>query len=68
MILADLSRDERVSIALISITVAVFAWYQSEMTGIQRWTNATIALVVSIAVATAVTLFLKRWDPFWYTP
>jgi hypothetical protein len=61
-----LSRDEIVSIVIIGITVAVFAWYQADMTGIQRWTNATTAFLVSIAFATAVTAILKRWNPVWY--
>jgi cell division protein FtsW (lipid II flippase) len=61
-----LSRDETVSIVIIGITVAVFAWYRVDMTGVQRWTNATIVFLVSIAVATAVTAILKRWNPVWY--
>lgn len=66
--MAGLSRDESVSIVVIAITVAVFAWYRSDMTGIQRVTTVTMALLVSVATATAVFLFLRRWDPVWYTP
>jgi len=61
-----LSRDETAGIVIIGVTVAVFAWYRAGMTGIQRWTNATIAFLASIAFATAVTAILKRWNPVWY--
>ncbi len=64
--MTGLSRDETVSIVVTGITVAVFAWYRTDMTGIQRWTNATIVLLVSIAFATAGTAILKRWNPVWY--
>ncbi|MFQ3295015.1 MAG: hypothetical protein ACI9PP_001942 [Halobacteriales archaeon] len=64
--MVSLSRDETVSIAVIGITVGVFAWYRTDMTGIQRWTNATIVLIVNLAIATATFYVLKRWDPFWY--
>lgn len=64
--MAGLSRDEIASIAVIGVTVAVFAWYRTDLIGIQRWTNAIIALLVSIAVATATTFILKKWDPRWY--
>ena len=46
------SRDETASIVIIGVTVAVFAWYRAGMTGIQRWTNATLAFLVSIAFTT----------------
>jgi hypothetical protein len=61
----EFSRDETASILIIGVTVAVFAWYWAGMTGIQRRTNATIAFFVSIALATAVTTILKRWNPVW---
>jgi hypothetical protein len=64
--MAGFSSDETVSITVLAITVAVFAWYRSDMTGISRWTNAIIALLVSLAVATATFYVLKKWDPFWY--
>jgi len=64
--MTGLSRDETVSIVVIGITVAVFAWYRTGMTGIQQWTNATIAFFVSTAFATAGTTILKRWNPVWY--
>jgi hypothetical protein len=60
------SRDETASIVIIGVTVAVFAWYRAGMTGIQRWTNATLAFLVSIAFTTVVTAILKRWNPVWY--
>jgi hypothetical protein len=66
--MASLSRDETVSIAVIGITAAVFAWYRTDMTGTQRWTNTTIVLLVSVAIAAATFYLLKRWDPFWYRP
>jgi hypothetical protein len=66
--MAGLSRDESVSITVLGITVAVFAWYRTSMTGIQRWTNAIIALLVSVAVATATFYVLKNWNPVWYRP
>lgn len=66
VIMAGLSRDEIVGIAVIGTTVAVFAWYRISLTGIQRWTNAIIVLLVSVAVATATTLVLKKWNPGWY--
>jgi len=66
--MASLSRDEIASIAVIGITVAVFAWYRTSLTGIQRWTNASIALLMSVAVAAATTLVLKKWNPGWYRP
>ncbi|MFT4890047.1 MAG: hypothetical protein ACI9YT_000960 [Halobacteriales archaeon] len=65
--MVSLSRDEAVSIAVLAITVAVFAWYRTDLTGIQRWANATIALLVSLAVATATFYVLKKWDPIWYS-
>ena len=64
--MAGLSRTEIASIAVIGITVTVFAWYRPGLTGIQRWTNAIIVLLVSVAVATATTLVLKKWNPSWY--
>lgn len=64
--IASLSRDEIASIAVIGVTVAVFAWYRTGLTGIQRWTNAIIALLVSIVVATVTTVILKKWNPRWY--
>jgi cell division protein FtsW (lipid II flippase) len=64
--MAGLSRDESASIAVIGTTVAVFAWYQTDLTGIQRWTNVLIVLLVSVAVATATTFVLKKWNPSWY--
>jgi hypothetical protein len=64
--MAELSRDEIASIAVISITVAVFALYQTSSTGIQRWTNAIVALLVSVDMATVTTLVLKKWNPRWY--
>ena len=64
--MADLSRDEIASIAVIGITVAAFAWYRTGLTGIQRWTNASIVFFVSVAVATATTLILQKWNPGWY--
>jgi hypothetical protein len=64
--MAGLSRDEIAAIAGIGITVAVFAWYRTGLTGIQRWTNAIIVLLVSVAVATATTFVLKKWNPGWY--
>jgi hypothetical protein len=66
VIMAGLSRDEVASIALIGITVAVFAWYRTGLTGIQRWTNVIIVLLVSVTVATATTFVLKKWNPRWY--
>jgi uncharacterized membrane protein len=66
MILAGLSRDEVASIAVIGITVAVFAWFRTGLTGIQQWTNAIIVFLVSVAVATATTIVLKKWNPRWY--
>jgi hypothetical protein len=65
--MVTLSRDEIVSIVLIGSTVAALSWYQSDMTGVQRWTTTAIGLFVSVAVATATFVVLKRWDPFWYT-
>jgi hypothetical protein len=64
--MTGLSRDETVSIVFIGVTVAIFAWYQTGVTGIQRWVSTTIAFLVSIAVATSLTTLLKRWDPIWY--
>ena len=61
--MASLSRDRIAAIAGIGVTVAVFAWYRTGLTGIQRWTNAIIVLLVSVAVATATTLILQRWNP-----
>ena len=66
LIMASLSRDEVASIAVIGITVAVFAWYRTGLTGIHQWTNAIIVFLVSVAVATATTLVLKKWNPRWY--
>lgn len=66
VIVAGVSRDGIVSIAVISITVAVFAWYQTGLTEIQRWTNTTIVLLVSVLVATGTTIVLKKWNPRWY--
>ena len=66
-LIRNLSRDEFMGIVVISITVAVFAWYQTNMTGIERWMNTTMVLLVSGAVATATSLVLKKWDPFWYS-
>jgi hypothetical protein len=60
------STDETASIVIIGITVAVFAWYRTGMTGIQQWTNTAIAFLVSIVFATAMTAILKRWNPSWY--
>lgn len=64
--MAGFSRDETVSLTVLAITVAVFAWYRSDMTGISRWTNAIIALLVSVTIATATLYVLKRWNPIWY--
>jgi hypothetical protein len=66
-LIRNLSRDDIVSIVVIGITVAVFAWYQTNMTGIQRMTNAVIALLVSVGCATAVTVVLKKLNPIWYS-
>ncbi|TSD15824.1 hypothetical protein DP107_01180 [Haloglomus irregulare] len=66
-LLRDLSGDEIVSIAVIGITVAVLAWYQTNMTGIRRLTDAVIVLLVSIGCATAVTVVLKGLNPTWYS-
>jgi hypothetical protein len=66
-LLRNLNRDEIVSITVIGITVAVLAWYQTNMTGIQRLTNAVIVLLVSIGCATAVTVVLKKLNPTWYS-
>lgn len=43
--MASLSRDEITSIAVIDITVAVFAWYQTNMTGLQQLTNALLVVL-----------------------
>jgi len=64
--MAGLSRNEIASLTALGLTVAVFAWYRTDLTGIQRWTNATIALLVSVAVATATFHVLNAWDPVWY--
>lgn len=64
--MAGFSRDETVSLTVLAITVAVFAWYRSDMTGISRLTNAIIALFVSVTIATATLYVLKRWNPIWY--
>lgn len=64
--MGGMSRDEAASIAVIGTTVAVFAWYRTGMTGVQRWTNAFLALLVSVAVGAATTLVLRKWDPVWY--
>lgn len=64
--MVGLSGDEIASIAVIGTTVAGFAWYRTGLTGVQRWTNAIIALLVSVTVATTATLLLKKWDPRWY--
>jgi len=66
-LIRNLSRDEIVSITIIGITVAVFAWYRTNMTGIQRLSNSIIVLLVSIGCATAVTVVLKEWNPTWYS-
>ena len=66
MSMTRLSRDETMSIVLIGITVAVLAWYRSDLTGIHRWTNTTLVWLVSTAVATATFYMLKKWNPFWY--
>lgn len=66
-LLRNLSGDEVVSIAMIGITVAVFAWYQTNMTGLQRLTNAVLALVVSLGCGTAVSVVLKKLNPDWYS-
>jgi hypothetical protein len=66
-LIRNLSRDEIVSITVIGITVAVLAWYQTNMTGIQRLANSIISLLMSISCATAVTVVLKKWDPTWYS-
>jgi len=62
----NLSRDELVSITVIGITAAVLAWYQTNLTGVQRLTTAVLTLLVSMSCATAVTVVLKRWNPHWY--
>jgi hypothetical protein len=64
--MTGLSRDETASIVIIGITVAVFAWYRTGMTGIQQWTNTAIAFLMSVAFATAMNVILKRWNPSWY--
>ena len=66
-LILNLSRDEFIGIVVISITVAVLAWYQTDMTGIQRWANTTMVLLVSGGVATATSLVLKKWNPSWYS-
>jgi hypothetical protein len=67
-LIRNLSRDEIVSITVIGITVTVLAWYQTDMTGIQRLTNSIIILLASISCATAVTVVLKKLYPTWYSP
>jgi threonine/homoserine efflux transporter RhtA len=66
-LIRNLSRNEIVSIIIIGITVAVLAWYRTDMTGIQRLTNSIIGLLVSISCATAVTVVLKKLNPTWYS-
>jgi hypothetical protein len=66
-LIRNLSRDEIVSITVIGITVAVLAWYQTNMTGIQRLANSIISLLVSISCATTVTVVLNKWNPTWYS-
>jgi divalent metal cation (Fe/Co/Zn/Cd) transporter len=60
------SRDETASVTILGITVAVLTWYRTDLTGIHRWTDATIALLVSVVVATATFYVLNTWDPVWY--
>jgi hypothetical protein len=57
-----LSSEEIVSVALIGMTVAVVVWYQTGMTGIQRWTTTFLSLVVSSTTTAATTLALRRWN------
>lgn len=64
--MAGPSREEAVGIAAIGITVAVFAWYRADVTGVRRVADAAIGLLVSVGVATATFHVLGRWDPFWY--
>lgn len=59
-LIRNLSRDEIVSITVVGITVAVLAWHQTNMTGIQRLTNSIISLIVSISCAMTVTVVLKK--------
>jgi hypothetical protein len=57
--MTGVSRDETASVVIIGITVAVFAWYRTGMTGLHQWTNTAIAFLVGIAVAAAVTSILE---------
>ncbi|PSQ57010.1 MAG: hypothetical protein BRD23_09035 [Halobacteriales archaeon SW_9_67_25] len=64
--MATLHREEVTSIVVVGTILAVFAWYGSEMSGIQRLTNSVIVSLVGIASATAGFYVLNRWNPGWY--
>lgn len=64
--MAELSRTETASILMIGITVAVMAWYWSDLSGVQRWTSVLTACLLSVASAWAALSVLATWDPAWY--
>lgn len=65
--MVEFSPEETASVATIATVLCVFAWYQTQLTGIQRWTNVVVVLLVGAVSATVGLVALKRLDPAWYS-
>jgi hypothetical protein len=62
----QLSRTDVVTtIAVVTTTAMVLAWYQTGLTGVQRLTNVGVAGTVTIASMILGFALLKKWDPSW---
>ena len=64
--MVTLHREEITTIVVVGVLLAVFAWYSSEMSGIQRMINSIIVLFVGSGSTVAGFYMLKRWNPRWY--
>jgi len=59
---------EATSVAVVTTLMAVLAWHQSDLTGVQALTNAAVAALVTAVSMTLVYSLLRALDPHWYRP
>ena len=59
---------EATSVAVVTALVAVLAWHQTDLTGVQALTNAAIAALVTAVSMTLVYTLIRALDPHWYRP
>lgn len=59
---------ETTSVAVVTALVAVLAWHQTDLTGVQALTNTTIAALVTAVSMTLVYTLIRALDPHWYRP